>query len=87
MLWLRSWLVTEHGSKLSISQRTIGIAAAFFLASVVGRAHARQMDANDRKRWRADLNRNRLKSLDAPSWLWKSAVEKNKGRSGTGAAS
>ena len=63
--------------KLEMDQltRDDAIAAAYFLASVVGRAHARQMDPNERKRWRDDLNRNRLKSLDAPSWLWKSVVE------------
>src|ERR1700678_1021939 len=51
------------------------IAAAHSPASVVGRAHARQVDSNDRKKWRDDLNRNRLKSLDAPSWLWRSVVD------------
>lgn len=63
--------------KLEMDQltRDDAIAAAHFLASVVGRAHARQMDSKDRKKWRNDLKRNRLKSLDAPSWLWKSVVE------------
>jgi uncharacterized protein (DUF2252 family) len=48
---------------------------ARFLAHVVGRAHARQMDDETRKTWHAELNRNRSKTLDAPSWLWKSVVE------------
>lgn len=48
---------------------------ARFLAGVVGRAHARQMDEADRKRWAEELNRNRSKSLDAPSWLWTSVVD------------
>jgi uncharacterized protein (DUF2252 family) len=63
--------------KLEMDQltRDDAIAAAHFLASVVGRAHARQMDSKDRKKWRDDLNRNRLKSLDAPSWLWRSVVD------------
>ena len=51
------------------------ICVARFLAGVVGRAHARQMPAEDRKRWAAELDRNRSKSLDAPSWLWTSVVE------------
>jgi uncharacterized protein (DUF2252 family) len=46
-----------------------------FLAGAVGRAHGRQMDEGDRTRRAAELNRNRSKSLDAPSWLWTSVVE------------
>ena len=49
--------------------------AAGFLAAVVGRAHARQMDMSSRKRWRSELKRYRTKKLDAPSWLWSSVVE------------
>ena len=48
---------------------------AEFLAHVVGRAHARQLDDSDRKKWLRDLRRNRSKSLDAPSWLWASVVD------------
>ncbi len=51
------------------------VASARFLASVVGRAHARQMDENTQKSWMSDLRRNRSKKLDAPSWLWTSVVE------------
>jgi uncharacterized protein (DUF2252 family) len=45
-----------------------------YLARVVGRAHARQMDVVTRKNWQKDLSRNRSKSLDAPSWFWSSIV-------------
>ena len=55
--------------------REEAIGAARFLAAVVGKAHARQMDAATRKRWSKELDRNRTKSLDAPGWLWKSVVE------------
>jgi uncharacterized protein (DUF2252 family) len=55
--------------------REEAVAAASFLAGVVGRAHARQMDAATRKRWVAELARNRSKNLDAPSWMWRSIVE------------
>lgn len=48
---------------------------AEFLARVVGHAHARQLTAADRKAWLKELQRNRSKSLDAPSWLWNSVVE------------
>jgi uncharacterized protein (DUF2252 family) len=49
--------------------------AARYLARVVGRAHARQMDSAARRSWRMALARNRSKTLDAPSWLWTSVVD------------
>jgi uncharacterized protein (DUF2252 family) len=49
--------------------------SARYLARVVGRAHARQMDKQARKYWRAELERDHLKTLDAPSWLWSSVVD------------
>jgi uncharacterized protein (DUF2252 family) len=51
------------------------IAAARYLAFVVGRAHARQMNPATRKKWLTVLRGSRGKQLDAPSWLWKSVVE------------
>ncbi|MGI9022875.1 MAG: DUF2252 family protein [Acidimicrobiales bacterium] len=48
---------------------------ARFLATVVGVAHARQMDSATRAGWQAELARHRSKTLDAPSWLWTSVVE------------
>lgn len=51
------------------------ILAAGFLAGVVGHAHCRQMDASTRNAWRKELQRNRSKTLDAPSWLWSSVVD------------
>ncbi len=48
---------------------------AGYLGNVVGRAHVRQMDDDARVRWLDELKRNRSKSLDAPSWLWRSVVE------------
>jgi uncharacterized protein (DUF2252 family) len=48
---------------------------ARYLAQVVGKAHARQLDAAQRKQWAGELRRNRSKSLEMPSWLWSSVVE------------
>jgi uncharacterized protein (DUF2252 family) len=48
---------------------------AKFLAMVVGKAHARQMDAEARQGWQKELIGNRSKTLDAPSWIWSSVVE------------
>lgn len=50
-------------------------AVARSLATVVGAAHGRQLDANVRAAWRTDLTAAHSKSLDAPSWLWTSVVD------------
>jgi uncharacterized protein (DUF2252 family) len=55
------------------SDEAVGLAA--FLAYVVGRGHARQLDAAGRTRWAKTLRGARTKSLDAPSWLWNSVVD------------
>jgi uncharacterized protein (DUF2252 family) len=50
------------------------VAAARYLAGVVGKAHGRQMDRKMRSAWLAKLKKQHSKSLDAPSWLWSSVV-------------
>ena len=62
--------------KIEIDHMTIEEAkrTASFLAAVVGQAHARQLDEKSRVAWADELERNRSKTLDAPSWLWKSVV-------------
>ena len=62
--------------KLEVDQisREEAMKAARYLAMVVGKAHARQMDVVARAKWRDELGRNRS-DLDAPNWLWSSIVE------------
>jgi uncharacterized protein (DUF2252 family) len=62
--------------KIELEQLRVSDAmkAASFLAGIVGKAHARQMDLATRKSWISELNRHRSESLDAPSWLWSSVV-------------
>jgi uncharacterized protein (DUF2252 family) len=62
--------------KIELEHLTVpdAMKAASFLAGVVGKAHARQMDVATRKSWTNELNRHRSKSLEAPSWLWSSVV-------------
>ena len=50
-------------------------ADADFVAYTVGLAHSRQLTSGDRREWLLELQRNRSRSLDAPSWLWNSVVE------------
>ena len=63
--------------KLEIDQlsREEAVASARYLAEVVGKAHARQMDTATRKEFAASFKTPRSARLDAPSWLWSSVVE------------
>jgi len=63
--------------KLEVDQFSTdqAIRAAHYLAFVVGKAHARQMSADDRALWCDALARNRSGAIDAPSWLWRAVVE------------
>jgi uncharacterized protein (DUF2252 family) len=69
--------LTPQDLKLDIDRlsRAEAVRAAHYLALVVGRAHARQMDAAIKAAWLAELTRNRSATLDAPSWLWSAIVE------------
>lgn len=62
--------------KIEIERLTVqdAMKAASFLAGVLGKAHARQMDEATRKGWFKELERNRTTTLEAPSWLWSSVV-------------
>ena len=66
----------QQDLKVEIEQFTVpdAMKAASFLAGVVGKAHARQMDQATRKSWSNELERHRSRTLDAPSWLWSSVV-------------
>lgn len=69
--------LTPQDLKLDIEHlsRPEAVRAAHYLALVVGRAHARQMDAATKAGWLAELQRNRSANLDAPFWLWSAIVE------------
>ena len=62
--------------KLEIDQfsQTQAVMAARYLAFVVGKAHARQLDGKSRAEWLHVLEADRRGSIDAPSWLWESVV-------------
>jgi uncharacterized protein (DUF2252 family) len=63
--------------KLEVDQFTQGqaVKAARYLAAVVGKAHARQMDHAARAAWRKMLAARRANGIEAPSWLWESVVD------------
>jgi len=72
---LRELMPQDLKLEIPTLTREQAVGAARYLAAVVGKAHARQMTAATRNRWRAELNRHRSKTLDAPGWLWSSVVE------------
>ena len=63
--------------KLEIDQlsREEAVASARYLAEVVGKAHARQMDAATRRDFASSFKQRKSARLNAPSWLWSSVVE------------
>jgi uncharacterized protein (DUF2252 family) len=63
--------------KLEIDQlsREEAVNSARYLAEVVGKAHARQMDPSTRREFAASFNQRKAAQVDAPSWLWSSVVE------------
>jgi uncharacterized protein (DUF2252 family) len=62
--------------KLTIDSlsREEAVNSARYLAEVVGKAHARQMDRETRRQFSQSFSSTRGK-LDAPHWLWSSVVE------------
>ncbi len=62
-------------ANITRAHTTEAMAVAHYLAMVVGKAHARQMDGETRRAWLSEVRRNRSKTIDAPSWLWNSIVE------------
>ncbi|HEY3813580.1 MAG TPA: DUF2252 family protein [Caulobacteraceae bacterium] len=63
--------------KLEIDKLTQqeAVRAAHYLASVVGKAHARQLDETARHAWSEEMNKRSSGDLDAPHWLWSSVVD------------
>ena len=63
--------------KLEIDQlsREEAVNSARYLAEVVGKAHARQMDPSTRQEFASSFSQRKAARIDAPSWLWSSVVE------------
>jgi uncharacterized protein (DUF2252 family) len=66
--------------KIEVAQfsRRQAVAAASYLAYIVGLAHARQLTDDARREWHAALVPDQTSGqpdADAPSWLWRSVVD------------
>jgi uncharacterized protein (DUF2252 family) len=59
---------------LDILTQDEAVAAAHYLAAVIGKAHGRQMDKTTRIAWLYQLKKWHSKSSEAPNWLWSSVV-------------
>jgi uncharacterized protein (DUF2252 family) len=74
-VWLRELMPQDLKLEIDQLTRAEAVSAARYLAGIVGKAHARQMDPATRTAFRKSLKSQHSKSLDAPSWLWTSIVE------------
>jgi uncharacterized protein (DUF2252 family) len=74
-VFIRELLPQDLKLEVEALTRDEALSVAEFLAYTVGLAHARQLNAAERSSWLAELQRNRSKSLDAPSWLWNAIVD------------
>lgn len=63
--------------KVELDQLSVedGRSVAYYLGSVVGRAHARQLDGDRRRAWLTEMQTRRSKTIDVPSWLWRAVVD------------
>jgi uncharacterized protein (DUF2252 family) len=63
--------------KLEVEQfsESQAVKAARYLAFIIGKAHARQMDREQRTSWRRTLRYHRGSGIDTPTWLWQAVVD------------
>jgi len=74
-VFIRELLPQDLQLEIEQLTRDEAMKAAGYLAAVLGKAHARQMDTPTKKQWHEELKRHRPKRKNAPSWLWSSVVE------------
>ena len=74
-VFVRELLPQDLKVEIETLTQSEAMRAARYLASVVGIAHARQMDEATRRAWRRELTSSRSATLEAPSWLWSAVVE------------
>lgn len=74
-VFVRELLPQDLKIEMNTLDRKEAARVASYLAAIVGQAHGRQMQPDERRGWRKELQRNRAKALNAPSWLWRSVVD------------
>jgi uncharacterized protein (DUF2252 family) len=73
-VFIRELLPQDLKLVLETTTTDEALKVAAYLATVVGFAHARQMDSSSRIAWLHELSQHRSKNLDAPTWLWTTVV-------------
>jgi hypothetical protein len=66
-VFVRELLPQDLKIEINALDRREAARVAGYLAAVVGEAHGRQMQRDERREWYRELRRNRAKALNAPS--------------------
>jgi uncharacterized protein (DUF2252 family) len=74
-IFVRELLPQDLKIEIPYLEREEAKNVAGYLAAIVGKSHAKQMDAGMKKHWKSELQRGQSKSIDAPTWLWRNVVE------------
>ena len=74
-VFVRELLPQDLKIEMNVLDRKEAARVAGYLAAVVGEAHGRQMQSDERKAWYKELRRNRAEALNAPSWFWRSVFD------------
>jgi len=67
--------IRDLDQQIDQSSRQEAVNSARYLAEVLGKAHARQMDGSTRRDFASSFKKRKEGRLNAPSWLWSSVVE------------
>lgn len=74
-LFVRELMPQDLKLELDSLSRVDARAVALFLGSLLGRAHARQLDAAAQRAWRTELMSRHSRDLEAPHWLWTALLD------------
>jgi len=74
-VFVRELMPQDLKLELAMLDDTEARATARALARILGLAHARQLDDEQRRNWQRELESAATRSLDAPTWLWSSVVD------------
>ena len=69
-VFVRELLPQDLKFELDTLTEREAVAIGHYLASVVGVAHARQLEPAACAEWLATFRKTSAKNLDAPAWLW-----------------
>jgi uncharacterized protein (DUF2252 family) len=74
-VFVRELLPQDLKFELETLGESEAVAVGQYLASVVARAHARQLDASESAGWLETFRKESAPHLKAPAWLWASVVD------------